>query len=110
MTTLLPLPEAAERLGLGAPQPPADAQTPRSTMHVTPTAGSWLSTVERFFGIITRQAIRRGPFTSVTDRIAAIETVIDGWNERCQPFTWTTTVGERFDPQPGRAAAGFGAQ
>ena len=48
--------------------------------------------VEIFFGIITRQAIRRGTFTSVKDLIAAIENFIDGWNERCQPFTWTKTA------------------
>ena len=29
-------------------------------MHFTPTSGSWLNMVEIFFGIITRQAIRRG--------------------------------------------------
>jgi hypothetical protein len=34
-------------------------------MHFTPTSGSWLNMVEIFFGIITRQAIRRGTFTSV---------------------------------------------
>jgi transposase len=37
----------------------------RVTMHFTPTSGSWLNLVEIFFGIITRQAIRRGTFTSV---------------------------------------------
>ncbi len=47
---------------------------------------------ELFFGIITRQAIRRGTFTSVRDLIGAIETFIDGWNGRCQPFTWTKTA------------------
>ncbi len=26
--------------------------------------------------------------------ITAIETYIDGWNERCQPFTWTKTADE----------------
>jgi len=45
-----------------------------------------------FFGIITRQAIRRGTFTSVKDLIGAIEIFIDAWNERCQPFTWTKTA------------------
>ena len=50
--------------------------------------------VEIFFGIITRQAIRRGTFTCVKDLIAAIETFIDGWNERCQPFIWTKTADE----------------
>jgi hypothetical protein len=34
--------------------------------------------VEVFFSIITRQAIRRGSFTSVKDLIAAIENFIDG--------------------------------
>ncbi len=42
--------------------------------------------VEIFFGIITRQASRRGTFTSVTVLIAAIETYVDAWSERCQPF------------------------
>ena len=40
------------------------AKNPRITMHFTPTSGSWLNMVEIFFGIITRQAIRRGTFTS----------------------------------------------
>jgi transposase len=65
------------------------ARHPRVTMHFTPTSGSWLNMVEIFFGIITRQAIRRGTFTSVKDLITAIETFIDGWNDRCEPFEWT---------------------
>ena len=68
------------------------ANNPRITMHYTPTSGSWLNMIEIFFGVITRQAIRRGTFTSVKDLIAAIETYIDGWNERCQPFIWTKTA------------------
>jgi transposase len=70
------------------------ARNPRITMHFTPTSGSWLNMVEIFFGIITRQAIRRGTFTSVKDLIAAIENYIDAWNDRCQPFTWTKTADE----------------
>jgi transposase len=64
----------------------------RITLHFTPTSGSWLNLVEIFFGIITRQAIRRGTFTSIADLIAAIQTYIDGWNERAHPFTWTKTA------------------
>jgi transposase len=64
---------------------------PRITLHFTPTSASWLNMAEIFFGIITRQAIRRGSFTSVEDLIAAIGNFIDGWNDRCQPFTWTKT-------------------
>jgi transposase len=70
------------------------AKNPRVTMHFTPTSGSWLNLVEVFFGIITRQAIRRGTYTSVKDLIAAIEAFIDGWNDRCQPFVWTKTADE----------------
>ena len=70
------------------------AKHPRITLHFTPTSGSWLNLVEIFFSIITRQAIRRGSFTSVKDLIAAIETFIDGWNDRCHPFTWTKTADE----------------
>jgi transposase len=70
------------------------AKNPRITLHFTPTSGSWLNMVEIFFSIITRQAIRRGSFTSVKDLIAAIENFIDGWNDRCHPFTWTKTADE----------------
>ena len=69
-------------------------KNPRVTMHFTPTSGSWLNMVEIFFGIITRQAIRRGTFTSVKDLITAIEVFIDGWNQRCQPFIWVKTADE----------------
>jgi hypothetical protein len=68
------------------------AKHPRITMHFTPTSASWMNMVEIFFGIITRQAIRRGTFTSVPDLIGAIRTFIDAYNERCQPFTWTKTA------------------
>ena len=68
------------------------AANPRISVHFTPTSGSWLNMVEIFFGIITRQAIRRGSFTSVKDLTAAIRRFIDGWNDRCHPFTWTKSA------------------
>jgi transposase len=70
------------------------AKNPRITLHFTPTSGSWLNLVEVFFGIITRQAIRRGTFTSVKELVSAISRFIDGWNDRCHPFTWTKTADE----------------
>jgi transposase len=70
------------------------AKNPRITLHFTPTSASWLNMAEIFFSIITRQAIRRGSFTSVSDLISAIEAFINGWNDRCQPFTWTKTPDE----------------
>jgi transposase len=70
------------------------ARNPRITMHFTPTSGSWMNMVEIFFGIITRQAIRRGVFSSVTELHTAINRFIDAWNENCHPFTWTKTADE----------------
>jgi len=64
------------------------AKNPRITMHFTPTSGSWMNLVEVFFGILTRQAIRRGTFTSVADLETAIGVYIDAWNDRCEPFRW----------------------
>jgi len=64
------------------------ARNPRITMHFTPTSGSWMNLVETFFGILTRQAIVRGTFTSVADLQTAIGTYIDAWNDRCEPFHW----------------------
>ncbi len=83
------------------------AKNPRITMHFTPTSGSWLNMVEIFFGIITRQAIRRGTFTSVKDLINAIGNYIDGWNERCQPFTWTKTADQLLAKATGGQRSSF---
>jgi transposase len=64
-------------------------RNPRITLHFTPTSGSWLNLVEVFFGIITRQAIRRGTHTSVAELVEDITQYIHGWNQRCEPFVWT---------------------
>jgi transposase-like protein len=69
-------------------------KNPRITLHFTPTSGSWMNMVEIFFGIITRQAIRRGTFANVKELMTAISRFIDGWNDRCRPFTWTKTADE----------------
>ena len=70
------------------------ANNKRISLHFTPTSGSWLNLVEIFFGVITRQAIRRGSYDSVKQLTAAIERYIDAWNERCKPFIWTKTADE----------------
>jgi transposase len=62
---------------------------PRVQLHFTPTYGSWLNLVEVCFAIIERQALRRGDFASVEELVTAIRRFVTGWNQRCQPFTWT---------------------
>jgi len=62
---------------------------PQVTPHFTPTSASWLNMVEIWFGIIDRQAIRRGTFRSVHELTTKIREFINGWNPRAQPFIWT---------------------
>jgi len=68
------------------------AQNPRFVVHFTPTHASWMNLVEVFFGIVERQAIRRGVFKSVKDLNTKIRAFIDGWNDRSHPFVWTKTA------------------
>jgi transposase len=67
----------------------AQPRNKRITLHFTPTGCSWMNLVEVFFSIITRQAIRRGSFTSVTDLVTAMKNFITSYNTDCKPFTWT---------------------
>jgi transposase len=66
----------------------------RITLHFVPTSCSWLNLIECFFSVITRQAIRRGTFTSVKELTVAIGTFIDHWNDHPRPFTWTKDADE----------------
>jgi transposase len=70
------------------------AKNPRFEIHFTPTHASWMNLVEVWFGIIERQAIRRGVFKSVRDLNAKIRAFVDGWNDRSHPFVWTKTADE----------------
>jgi len=73
------------------------AANPRIHIHFTPTSGSWLNLVEVWFGIIEKQAIHRGSFTSVRDLMIKIRAFITGWNQRKHPFIWTQTPTEILD-------------
>ncbi len=68
------------------------AKRPRYHIHYTPTYASWLNQVERWFGIITQKAIRRGSFSSVKERVNKIDHFVDHYNEHAAPFMWTATA------------------
>ncbi len=68
------------------------ARRPRFHLHFTPTYSSWLNQVERWFGLITQQAIRRGSFDSVTELIRKIKEFVDHYNQHPRPFMWTATA------------------
>jgi transposase len=68
------------------------AKRARYHMHFTPTYSSWLNQVERWFGLITQQAIRRGSFESVRQLISSIQRYVDQYNVHKRPFMWTATA------------------
>jgi len=62
---------------------------PEYHLHFTPTSGSWLNLVERFFGEITEKRIRRGAFRGVAALEAAIREYLEHHNASPKPFRWT---------------------
>jgi transposase len=65
------------------------ARHPRYHLHFTPTSGSWVNQVERWFAEITQKRIRRGSFTSVRSLEKAIQEYLDHNNKNPKPFVWT---------------------
>ena len=65
---------------------------PRFQLHFTPTHASWLNQVERFFGLLTEHALRRGSHTSPKMLRAAIAAYIDAHNAKSKPFRWVKTA------------------
>lgn len=68
------------------------AKRSRYIIHYTPTYSSWLNQVERWFGIITQQAIHRGTFSSVKNLIKKINQFVENYNANTSPFVWTATA------------------
>ena len=70
---------------------------PRFQFHFTPTYASWLNLVERFFGLLTAKALKRGSHTSIPQLRDAILAYVDAHNERGVPFKWVKTADEILD-------------
>jgi transposase len=70
------------------------ARRPRFHVHFTPTGSSWINQVERWFGYLTDQKIRRGVHKSVQSLEADIRDWIGTWNENPRPFAWAKTADE----------------
>ena len=73
------------------------ARHPRIHMHFTPTGSSWINQVERWFGFLTDQMIRRGAHKSVQALEKDIRAWIEGWNADPKPFVWRKTAEEILD-------------
>ena len=70
------------------------AAHPRFHMHFTPTYSSWLNQVERWFGLLTEQQIRRGVHKNLQALERDIRTWVQLWNENPRPFVWVKTADE----------------
>jgi transposase len=70
------------------------ARHPRFHMHFTPTGSSWINQVERWFGFLTEQKLRRGTHHSVQALEADIRAWIADWNTHPRPFIWTKSAEE----------------
>ena len=73
------------------------ARHPRYHIHYTPTYASWLNQVERWFALITQQAIRRGSFRSVRQLVQKIDQYVAHHNLHKRPFAWTATADSILD-------------
>jgi transposase/transcriptional regulator with XRE-family HTH domain len=73
------------------------ARHPRFHMHFTPTGSSWINQVERWFGYLTDQMIRRGVHKSVQALEKDVRAWIETWNEDPRPFIWKKTAEEILD-------------
>jgi transposase len=70
------------------------ARHPRFHLHFTPTGSSWINQVERWFGFLTEQLLRRGIHKSVQALEADIRAWVADWNQHPRPFIWTKTAEE----------------
>src|SRR6266700_1940803 len=73
------------------------ARHPRIHLHFTPTGSSWINQVERWFGFLTDQLIRRGVHKSVQSLEHDIREWVSTWNEDPKPFVWKKTAEEILD-------------
>lgn len=64
----------------------------RFHVHFTPTYGSWINMVERWFGLLTERQIKRGAHRSVPELEKAIHEFLDAHNEAPKPFVWTKSA------------------
>ena len=66
----------------------------RFHFHFTPTYGSWMNLVERWFSALTTKKLQRSAHRSVKALAADIRAWVQTWNEDPKPFTWHKSADE----------------
>ena len=64
----------------------------RFHFHFTPTYGSWMNLVERWFSALTTKKLQRSAHRNVKELAADIEAWVATWNENPTPFVWHKTA------------------
>jgi transposase len=73
------------------------ARHPRFQLHFTPTSGSWLNLVERWFALLSERQIKRGSHRSTLELEKAIRAFLAAHNNDPKPFVWHKTADEIID-------------
>jgi transposase len=68
------------------------AKRARYHVHFTPTSASWINQVERWFGLLTERALRRGVHRSVAELERDIRAFGDATNADPRPFRWVRSA------------------
>ncbi len=66
----------------------------RFHFHFTPTYGSWMNLVERWFSALTTKKLQRSAHRSVKALAKDIRNWVENWNEDPKPFVWHKTADE----------------
>src|SRR5664280_2020659 len=69
----------------------------RFHFHFTPTYGSWMNLVERWFSALTTKELKGSAHCSVKELAADIEAWAATWNEDPKPFVWHKTAEQILD-------------
>ena len=78
---------------------------PRVHFHFTPTYGSWMNVVERWFSALTTKKLQRSAHRSVKALAADINAWVETWNENPKPFVWTKTADQILKSLAGYCSA-----
>jgi len=77
----------------------------RFHLHFTPTYGSWMNLVERWFSALTTKKLQRSAHRNVKELAADIETWAATWNKNPTPFVWHKTADQILERLAGYCGA-----
>jgi transposase len=77
----------------------------RFHLHFTPTYGSWMNMVERWFSALTTKKLQRSVHRSVKELASDIKAWAAAWNDDPKPFVWHKTAEQILERLAGYCAA-----